>query len=61
MYWYCLTHKQVEHEDDGCADRQRLGPFATRDEARAALAKVADRNEEWDEDPAWNDDPDPAA
>ncbi len=61
MYWYCLTHNKVEDEDDGCADRQRLGPYTTREEAQAALAKVQERNDEWDDDPAWNEDPDPAA
>lgn len=56
MYWYCLHHSAVEHEDTGCADRRRLGPFATRDEAANALRTVEERNEDWDEDPAWNDD-----
>ncbi|MBY5162931.1 hypothetical protein [Salsipaludibacter albus] len=58
MYWYCLHHSRVEHEDEGCADRRRLGPFETREEAAAALDTVADRNEEWENDPAWNDDED---
>lgn len=60
MYWYCLKHQQVEHEDEGCADRGRLGPYGTREEAAQALQTVEERNEDWDEDPAWND-PDPAA
>ncbi len=53
-YYYCLTHKAVEGRD-GCRNTDRIGPFATRDEAAAALEKVAERNEAWDNDPKWND------
>lgn len=60
MYWYCLHHDTVEHEDVGCADRRRLGPFPTEQEAARALTTVEERNEAWDDDPDWNDDPDPA-
>ncbi len=55
-YYYCLKHKSVE-ERNGCRNVDRIGPFATRDEAAAALQKVAERNEAWDNDPDWNDDP----
>jgi hypothetical protein len=54
-YFYCLEHKTVETEE-GCRAADRLGPYATRDEAEHALDKVQERNEEWDNDPKWNDD-----
>jgi hypothetical protein len=54
-YFYCLEHKTVEGED-GCKAADRLGPYATREEAEHALEKVEQRNEEWDNDPRWNDD-----
>ena len=41
---------------EGCRGVNRLGPYATRAEAEQALEKVAERNEDWDSDPKWNDD-----
>jgi hypothetical protein len=55
QYWFCLTHHRVE-EQQGCHNRDRLGPYPTEAEAARALDKVAERNEAWDNDPAWNDD-----
>ena len=40
---------------DGCAPIDRLGPFDTEDEASHALEKAEQRNQEWDDDPQWND------
>jgi hypothetical protein len=41
---------------DGCAERHRLGPYATREEAEHALQSVAERNEKLDaEDRAWEE------
>jgi hypothetical protein len=37
-WWYCLKHQTVE-PDQGCPAKDRLGPYATREEAA---------NEEWD-------------
>jgi hypothetical protein len=54
-YWYCLKHKTVEPED-GCRNQDRLGPYGSEDEASRALEKVQERNEEWENDPDWNDD-----
>jgi hypothetical protein len=52
-WFYCLKHHAVEPRD-GCAERHRLGPYATRAEAELALQKVAERNEKADaEDRAW--------
>jgi hypothetical protein len=53
-WFFCLKHNTVEGPD-GCAERHRLGPFATQEEAAAALQKVAERNEQADaEDRAWD-------
>jgi hypothetical protein len=54
-YWYCLKHHAVEGED-GCRNQDRLGPYSSAEEASRALDKVEERNEEWDNDPNWNDD-----
>jgi hypothetical protein len=37
----------VEH-GAGCPGKDRLGPYATEEEARNALELVRERNEEWD-------------
>jgi hypothetical protein len=47
-WYFCLDHMRVEGED-GCANKKRLGPYPTQEEAAAALEKVAERNETWDE------------
>ena len=54
-WYYCLDHKEVEPEL-GCRAEVRLGPYATEEEAAAALEKVEQRNREWETDPAWNDE-----
>ena len=54
-YFGCLRHRRVESAADACPENNRLGPYATRDEAEHALAKVAERNAEWDaEDARWS-------
>ena len=55
QYWFCLKHHTVEG-DEGCRSSDRLGPYSSSEEASRALDKVAERNESWDNDPAWNDD-----
>jgi hypothetical protein len=54
-YWYCLNHHAVEGAD-GCAYKDRLGPYDTEEEAARALEKVKERNEAWENDPNWNDE-----
>lgn len=54
-WFFCLNHHTVEGVD-GCKAKDRLGPYATREEAAHALDKVEERNEDWDTDPAWNDE-----
>ena len=55
QYYFCLNHHAVEGAE-GCKAADRLGPYPTRDAAEHALERVAERNEEWDTDPDWNDD-----
>ncbi|HET6697513.1 MAG TPA: hypothetical protein VFM50_09740 [Nocardioidaceae bacterium] len=55
-YWFCLKHHEVEGEQ-GCRNADRLGPYPTREAASRALDKVEERNEDWEHDPKWNDDP----
>lgn len=53
-WFYCIKHQTVEGAE-GCAERHRLGPFETREEAAHALERVAERNERADaEDRAWD-------
>ena len=55
-WYFCLRHQTVEPRE-GCADKYRLGPYDTREEAEQALQSVADRNEQLDaEDSAWKGD-----
>ena len=46
--------------DEGCAQRERLGPYADRAGAQAALERAHERSEEWDRQPpatpTWEDD-----
>jgi hypothetical protein len=46
-WYFCLQHMRVEDEH-GCANKNRLGPYPTREEAAGALERVAERNEAWD-------------
>jgi hypothetical protein len=55
QWWYCLKHEAVE-QGDGCGNTDRLGPYASSDEAARAYQKVAERNEAWDNDPKWSDE-----
>ena len=55
QWYYCLNHKTVE-QGSVCADTERMGPYASPDEAQNALATAASRTESWDEDPKWKDD-----
>jgi hypothetical protein len=56
QWFFCLKHHTVE-DRDGCAERHRLGPYETREEAEHALQSVAEREEKLTaEDRAWKDD-----
>jgi hypothetical protein len=54
QFWFCLNHHEVESRH-GCLNKDRLGPYPTREDASRALEKVKERNEEWDNDPRWQD------
>lgn len=51
-----MRHHRVEDEGNICPPIDRLGPYDTREEAERALETAEQRNEDWDNDPDWNDD-----
>ncbi|GAA0362849.1 hypothetical protein QZH56_26265 [Streptomyces olivoreticuli] len=53
-WYYCLKHGAVE-EGPECRAADRMGPYETREEAAHAMETARQRNEEWQEDPRWND------
>ncbi|MFC6152131.1 hypothetical protein [Nocardioides yefusunii] len=54
-FWWCFKHEAVEPRN-GCKNADRFGPYASEAEAARALEIVAERNDEWANDPNWNDD-----
>jgi hypothetical protein len=48
-WYYCLVHQRVEPEE-GCANAERLGPYATEGEAQHALETAKARNDAFDAD-----------
>ncbi|MBO3745672.1 hypothetical protein J5X84_06275 [Streptosporangiaceae bacterium NEAU-GS5] len=55
-WWFCLTHKRVEG-DDGCPNKDRMGPYETEEAAANALKTAAERNKAWqDQDKEWEGD-----
>ena len=54
--WYHnLVTGQVEQYEGGKAV-DRLGPYASREEAQHALEQAQERNEAWENDPRYRDD-----
>lgn len=55
MQWYfCLDHDRAEPEGEACKADNRLGPYASREEAEAWRERVESRNDDWDEqDEKW--------
>jgi len=47
-WYYCLVHQKVEPEE-GCPNAERLGPFATEEQAAGALDLARERNEAFDD------------
>ena len=47
-WWYSLTRNTVEDDDGPTPGKDRLGPFATPEEASRALEIAQERNREWD-------------
>ena len=39
-WWFCVKHNRVESDEGGCAGKDKLGPYATREEAERALQTV---------------------
>ncbi|MEV6779512.1 hypothetical protein [Streptomyces syringium] len=54
-WYYCLEHGTVE-EGPQCRAADRLGPYDSQEEAARAMETARERNEEWREDPRWNDE-----
>lgn len=57
QWYWCLDHHAVE-PFEGCRSAERLGPYATAEDAAQAIATSHARNETYDNDPRWNDDTD---
>jgi hypothetical protein len=55
-WWFDLQTHQVVPDNNDTKITDRLGPYKTREEAERALERVEERNEEYDNDPRWNDD-----
>ena len=56
QWWYDLNTKSAVQDTKAGKIADRLGPYASREEAEQAMDKVAERNESFDNDPRWNDD-----
>lgn len=48
-YWYNVETGQVEQDDNADRAQNRMGPYATEADARAALEKARERTAAWDE------------
>ena len=58
-YWYNVSTRTVEDDEHTGSALDRLGPFATREEAEAALETAHRRTKSQDEaDAAWSGDDD---
>jgi len=55
-WWFDLGTKSAVQDNKAGKVADRLGPYASREEAERALEKVDERNEAYDSDPRWNDD-----
>lgn len=55
-WFYCIEHQKVEEGPD-CPAKDRMGPYATREEAAHAMETAAARNSEWENDSKWRDTP----
>lgn len=54
-WWYDLKTKSAVQDGRAGKVADRLGPYASREEAEQALEKVAERNDAFDNDPRWKD------
>ncbi len=54
-YWWSLVHARVE-QGPGSPNAERLGPYATYEEAATAIERARKRTEELDaKEREWND------
>lgn len=56
QWWYDLKTKTAVQDSKAGKAADRLGPYATREEAESAMQRVAERNEAYDQDPRWQDE-----
>jgi hypothetical protein len=54
-WWYNVQTQQVEH-GLGAPNAERMGPYATEQEAAHAMELVRERNEAWDAEDEDEDD-----
>ncbi|GAA5045940.1 hypothetical protein GCM10023259_019360 [Thermocatellispora tengchongensis] len=55
-WWFCLKHMRVEPEE-GCPNKDRMGPYESEAAAADALKTAAERNKAWREaDRDWDGD-----
>lgn len=47
QWWFDVVTGHVEH-GPGSPNSERLGPYATKEEAEHALQRARERNEAWD-------------
>ena len=55
-FWYDVKTKSVVTDDNDVKAVDRLGPYASREEAERALETVEERNQAWDDDDDWGED-----
>ncbi|MFD4632529.1 hypothetical protein ACFVYR_12975 [Streptomyces sp. NPDC058284] len=53
-WFYCLEHGKVEEGPD-CPGKDRMGPYASPEEAQSAMRTAQERNLQWETDPRWHD------
>ncbi|MER5888723.1 hypothetical protein ABT160_33265 [Streptomyces sp. NPDC001941] len=54
--WYYNVKTRSVEQGTQSSQADRMGPYATREEAERAIETAEKRNEDWNEDPRWNDD-----
>lgn len=55
-FWFNVDTGEVETDENRSRGEQVLGPYATEEEARDALARARENTERWDsEDRDWNE------
>ncbi|WP_431842412.1 methionine aminopeptidase [Calidifontibacter indicus] len=56
-YWYNVNTGQIEQDGNTDPKDNLMGPYATEDDARAAIETSRKKNELWDEeDREWKDE-----